>query len=229
MHTAGCETRPRASEAIVTALSSAGGSAGGYLTPMAASAWKGACELWCPTSDTVTSSDRVTRNLTRLSAPGACVEGGGLQVRRWQRSVRFFPGQPSAEIYLYCRQNGLWPKQVGGHDPRTDAKWFDQYCPVQNVTARYPPTVLIHGTDDTDVPYSLAQQMDAELSRAGVEHEFITVSGAGHGLTGAKPEEIAQVASRAVQFVQTHPVAGATPWRVARSRLPRACARCSRE
>jgi acetyl esterase/lipase len=109
-----------------------------------------------------------------------------------------------ARFYLYCRQNGLWPKEVAEHDPHTDRKWFDRYCPVRNVTAKYSPTILIHGTNDTDVPYSLSKDMDAELSRAGVEHEFATVGGAGHGLAGAKPEEIAQVADRAVQFVKRH-------------------------
>jgi acetyl esterase/lipase len=109
-----------------------------------------------------------------------------------------------ARFYLYCRQNGLWPKEVTGHDPHTDRKWFDRYCPVRNVTARYPPTLLIHGTNDTDVPYSLSQDMDAKLSQARVEHEFITVQGAGHGLSGAKPEEVTQVADHAVQFVKAH-------------------------
>jgi acetyl esterase/lipase len=107
-------------------------------------------------------------------------------------------------FYLYCRQNGLWPKEVTGHDPHTDRKWFDRYCPVRNVTAKYPPTILIHGTNDTDVPYSLSQDMDAKLSQAAVEHEFITVQGAGHGLSGAKPEEVAQVEDRTVQFVKAH-------------------------
>jgi acetyl esterase/lipase len=113
-------------------------------------------------------------------------------------------GNHRERFYLYCRQNGLWPKEVAGHDPHTDRQWFDRYCPVRNVTAKYSPTMLIHGTNDTDVPYSLSQDMDAKLSQAGVEHEFITVQGAGHGLAGAKPEEVAQVADRAVQFVKVH-------------------------
>ena len=29
--------------------------------------------------------------------------------------------------------------------------------PVKNVTAAYPPTVLIHGTADTDVPFEQSQ------------------------------------------------------------------------
>jgi dipeptidyl aminopeptidase/acylaminoacyl peptidase len=46
--------------------------------------------------------------------------------------------------------------------------------------------------------------MDAKLSKVGVEHEFITVQAAGHGLTGVKPEEVASAADRAVQFVKAH-------------------------
>jgi dipeptidyl aminopeptidase/acylaminoacyl peptidase len=107
-------------------------------------------------------------------------------------------------FYLYCRQNGLWPREVTGHDPHPDPAWFDRYCPIRNVTGKYPPTLLIHGTEDTDVPYSLSREMEAKLALAGVENVFITVAGAGHGLIGAKPEEVARIAESAVEFVKTH-------------------------
>ena len=94
--------------------------------------------------------------------------------------------------------------QVSGHDPQTEDKWFKPYCPIRNVTARYPPTMLIHGTADTDVPYSQSKDMDATLGKAGVEHEFITVDGAEHRLAGAKPEEVSRAAARAVEFVKAH-------------------------
>jgi len=113
-------------------------------------------------------------------------------------------GNQRGEFYLYCRQNGLWPVEVSGHDPRTEDKWFEAYCPIRNVTAKYPPTMLIHGTADTDVPYSLSKDMDAKLGKAGVVRDFITVEGAGHGLTGATPEEVSRVAARAVEFVKAH-------------------------
>lgn len=113
-------------------------------------------------------------------------------------------GNQRDKFYLYCRQNGVWPLLVSGHDPKTEDKWFTRYCPIRNVTAKYPPTMLIHGTADTDVPYSLSKDMDAKLSKAGVTHEFITVEGAGHGLAGAKPEEVTRVAARAVEFVKAH-------------------------
>jgi pimeloyl-ACP methyl ester carboxylesterase len=108
------------------------------------------------------------------------------------------------KFYLYCRQNGFWPTQVTGRDPQTEDRWFEPYCPIRNVTPKYPPTMLIHGTADTDVPYSLSKDMDTTLGKAGVVHELITVDGAEHGLAGAKPEEVSRAAARAVEFVKAH-------------------------
>ena len=111
-------------------------------------------------------------------------------------------------FYLYCRQHGIWPKEVAGHDPDAEPGWFDRYCPVRNVTAEYPPTMLIHGTVDTDVPYEESRKMAGKLAQSGVEHQLITVTGAGHGLAGAKPEESAQASDRAVEFVRAHTGSG---------------------
>src|SRR5262245_23860173 len=62
-------------------------------------------------------------------------------------------GKTRGQYYLYLRQNGLWTKRVTGFDPATQRKKLDPYCPVRNVSADYPPTLLVHGTEDTDVPY----------------------------------------------------------------------------
>ena len=55
-------------------------------------------------------------------------------------------------FYRYCRKHGLWPKAVSGWDPFTEAEKFFPYMPVKNITDDYPPTMLIHGTNDTYVP-----------------------------------------------------------------------------
>ena len=47
-------------------------------------------------------------------------------------------------FYLYCRQQGIWPKEVAGVDPDKEPRAFDKWCPIRNVTAAYPPTLLIH-------------------------------------------------------------------------------------
>jgi acetyl esterase/lipase len=107
-------------------------------------------------------------------------------------------------FYLYCRQNGLWPKEVAGHDPDTEPHAFDPFCPIRNVDDRYPPTLLVHGTNDTDVPYAQSQEMDKELARRGIEHELITVPGAGHGLSGADRATIVRIHGRVLNFVNQH-------------------------
>ena len=92
------------------------------------------------------------------------------------------PKSDRGRFYLYCRQQGIWPKQVAGHDPDTEGAWFQRYCPIRNVTKQYPPTMLVHGTEDTDVPYEQSKIMAERLSQTGVRHQLVTVPGGGHGL-----------------------------------------------
>jgi pimeloyl-ACP methyl ester carboxylesterase len=107
-------------------------------------------------------------------------------------------------FYLYCRQQGLWPREVGGRDPITDPGWFDRYCPQRNVSSEYPPTMLVHGQEDTDVPHEQSVQMAKELSRAGVKHELISIPDVGHGLSGAGTALLAETYERAAEFAKQH-------------------------
>jgi acetyl esterase/lipase len=107
-------------------------------------------------------------------------------------------------FYLYCRQQGLWPKEVAGIDPDKEPKAFDEFCPLRNVTAKYPPTLLVHGTKDTDVPYEQSELMAKELDRIGVQHELMTIRDAGHGLAGAKPGVMAKVHERVLAFLKQY-------------------------
>ncbi len=116
------------------------------------------------------------------------------------------PDHHRFRFYLYCRQNGLWPKEVTGHDPETEPKAFDRFCPVRHVSAGYPPTFLVHGTKDTDVPHEQSVAMDRELARHGVPHEFVSVAGAGHGLGGVEKEQIATIHDRVLSFLRRHVV-----------------------
>ena len=88
--------------------------------------------------------------------------------------------------YHYLRQNGLWTREVTGLDPQADQPRLDALCPIRNVTPDYPPTMLVHGTADTDVPYDRSVNMARELARHGVEHELVTLDGAEHGLVGVE-------------------------------------------
>lgn len=112
------------------------------------------------------------------------------------------PQSRRGQFYLYCRQQGRWPVEVSGHDPRREPDWFDRYCPIRNVSKEYPPTILVHGTEDTDVPYSESWKMAARLKEAGVERELVTVEGGGHGLGGSPPQVVEDANARAVAFLR---------------------------
>ena len=91
------------------------------------------------------------------------------------------PNNGEGDFYLYCRQRGIWPNEVGGRDPQEDPDFFVPYCPEQNVAESYPPTMLLHGTNDSDVPYALSVQMAAALEKKGIEHQLLTMEGGEHG------------------------------------------------
>jgi acetyl esterase/lipase len=117
---------------------------------------------------------------------------GSLVERRWR-------------FYLYCRQQGIWPTEVTGHDPDKEPEWFDPFCPIRNITKDYPPTLLIHGDQDTDVPFQQSVSMSRELKRQGVEHEFIALSNRGHGFDageGMKDPAISELFDRILAFLE---------------------------
>ena len=108
-------------------------------------------------------------------------------------------------FYQHCRQHGIWPLDVsGGWDPRKEPEKFYPFMPLRNVTKEYPPTLLIHGTDDTDVPYEQSVLMAEQFQKHGVEHELISIAGGEHGLAGGDPQRIDAAYESALAFVQRH-------------------------
>ena len=78
------------------------------------------------------------------------------------------------DYYVYARQQGIWPLEVSGHDPVTEAAWFRTYEPVQNLSPAYPPTMLLHGRADRDVPFAAAELLEEALEEQGVAYEFLS-------------------------------------------------------
>lgn len=95
------------------------------------------------------------------------------------------PDYNRANFYLYCRQRGLWPLLVCGKDPHRSKEWFRQYESVRNISGSYPPTLLLHGEKDTDVPFSQSVKFAEELRTKGVPVHFITHDDWGHGFDRA--------------------------------------------
>ena len=103
--------------------------------------------------------------------------------------------------YQFSRRTGGWAEAVSGWSPQRDAKKFEPYMPERNVTAKFPPTLLIHGDADTDVPFASSVQMAAQLKKQKVEHRLLRFDDAEHGLTGADPKKVAEAYKTAVDFI----------------------------
>ncbi|QDU08954.1 alpha/beta hydrolase [Gimesia aquarii] len=104
-------------------------------------------------------------------------------------------------FYQYCRQHGIWPKEVAGWDHHREPEKFYPYMTLKNVTKDYPPTLMIHGTKDTDVPYKQSTLMAEQLKQHGVEHELVTIPNGEHGLAGGDPKLIVAAYQQAFEFM----------------------------
>lgn len=185
----------------------AGGSAGGYLTltagfrakprPVALVAFWGYGDLvgsWYsePSPHPRHNSVKVTREKAYEQVSGPAIA-----------DVRNRKGDGGA-FYQYCRQTGTWPQAVSGWDPHKEPEKFAPYMPVKNVTKDYPPTLLIHGESDTDVPYEQSVMMAAEFKRHGVAHRLIGLPHAEHGLEGGDKQHIDDAYRDAFAFLREH-------------------------
>ncbi|MEH7248223.1 alpha/beta hydrolase [Neobacillus niacini] len=83
-------------------------------------------------------------------------------------------------IYLYARQQGVWIEEITGINPFTNNEALLKFCPLHNVTEEYPPTLFLHGTMDTDVPYEQSVFMRAALVKKGVYTRLITIPNGEH-------------------------------------------------
>ncbi len=129
----------------------------------------------------------------------AAVGAGVLTGTTWSTPM----AEARGKYYRYLRQQGRWTREMTGFDA-SDTKSLTPYCPVRNVTADYPPTALLHGTEDTDVPCQQSAAMAERLTAAGVEHEFHAIEGAGHGLSDGDPAETAIATNSALAFIKKH-------------------------
>lgn len=201
------EKGPELFQADVSKIAVAGGSAGGYLTltsgfrvdppPAVLVAFWGYGDLVGDWYSTPSPHERHQR--TKMSRDEAYQQVSGPPVS----DSRDRQGDGGA-FYQHCRQHGIWPKAVSGWDPHSEADKFFPFMPVKNVTSSYPPTLMIHGTEDTDVPYEQSAMMVEQFEAHGVEHELITIEGGEHGLGGGDPKEIDAAYDTAMAFINQH-------------------------
>ena len=85
-----------------------------------------------------------------------------------------------------------------------EAVRFVPYLPVANVTAEYPPALLIHGEADTDVPAEQSEMMAEKFRQHGVPHRLHLVPRAEHGLKGSDPAIVRASEREAAEFLRHH-------------------------
>lgn len=83
-------------------------------------------------------------------------------------------------IYLHGRQQGVWVQEITGVDQLTNKDQLLKFCPIKHITKDYPPTIFLHGTKDTDVPYEQSVFMRGALLQKGVKTKFITIPNGEH-------------------------------------------------
>jgi acetyl esterase/lipase len=184
-----------------------GGSAGGYLTltagfrakprPTVLVSFWGYGDLigdWYSTP-----SKHARHHRSNLSAEKAYEQVNGPPIS----DSRQRPGDGGA-FYQFCRQQGRWPYEVSGFDPAKTPEKFKPFMPLANVAAGYPPTLMIHGTTDTDVPYEQSVLMQNVLQKHRIEHRLITIEDGEHGLGGGDRQAIDAAYGAVVPFINKH-------------------------
>jgi len=75
---------------------------------------------------------------------------------------------------------------------------FTKASPISHVDAGDPPTLLIHGTDDTTVPAEQSRQLDAKLNAAGVDAKLVLIDGVSHDWSGKNQGATATASRKAI-------------------------------
>ena len=180
-----------------------GGSAGGFLSlltgtmefkPKAIVSFYGYGDIlgdWLTKSSEFYCRKPIINKMKALAAVGHAETTNG----DWERY----------NYYLYCRQQGVWLEEVAGLGRNKDRQALIQYIPIANVSKEFPPTLLLHGDQDTDVPYEQSVLMHEQLKEQGASSRLITIEGADHVFDQHFHDPIVQQAfTEVVSFLKEH-------------------------
>ncbi len=126
--------------------------------------------------------DRVV--LVGESAGGYLVDMAGIRGRVKVRGVvSFYAPHDFRTLVTTEKKVREGDGQFHGITDPNDPRWKD-LSPISLVKAAMPPFLLIHGTQDAQVPYAFSPAMCEAMARAGASCELYTVEGGGHGVNG---------------------------------------------
>ena len=72
------------------------------------------------------------------------------------------------------------------------------------MTPDWPPTLLIHGTRDTDVPYEQSELMARKFMEKGVPFTVIPIDYGEHGFGGGDQQKISEAYKAMGEFIKEH-------------------------
>ncbi|WP_235846887.1 alpha/beta hydrolase [Neobacillus soli] len=108
-------------------------------------------------------------------------------------------------LYVHARQHGTWIEKITGLKPEGNQETIRKYCPIHNISSGYPPTLLLHGTKDTDVPYEQSVFMRAAIKKQSVEAKLITIPNGEHVFDKDFHNPVVQHAlKQVIDFLHTH-------------------------
>jgi acetyl esterase len=153
---------------------------------------------------------------------GGSSAGGHLAL--WTAIAKSPMGLPESEapkfkpvaLLLSCpaadtsKASGMRGERFTAVDPSFDP---DAFSPLQNLDAKMPPVLLIHGDADTTVPYRHAVALHKALTESGNECEFVTVPGGTHKFSSELPEWKTKVPALQKAFLEKHGILPVKPVR----------------
>jgi acetyl esterase/lipase len=111
-------------------------------------------------------------------------------------------GEERWRFYRYCRQRATWPREVSGLDPVVERAALEAYCPARRASSSFPPTLLLHGDADKDVPHTASVAMLHALQEANVDADLVTVPRCGHLFDEGGTTQAAEAFARVIEFLQ---------------------------
>ena len=109
------------------------------------------------------------------------------------------------DFYLYCRQQGKWIEEVTKLDRVNDLQKIYKYNPINNITKFFPPTLLLHGNKDTDVPIEQSILINCKLIEKDIYSKLIVIEGADHVFDQNFNDEAVQKAfMEVINFLKTN-------------------------
>ncbi|MBY7144221.1 alpha/beta hydrolase [Virgibacillus sp. NKC19-3] len=122
-----------------------------------------------------------------------------------KKTIAEAPIEKRYAIYLYSRQQGKWLDFVTDWGLATHADKLREYCPIEYIDADYPATLLLHGDEDEDVPYTESVHMNKAINNAGGHSQLFIVPKGKHSFDQNMEDPVViEAFDEIISFLKVH-------------------------